>query len=347
MINFLKNRNKINPPPKFGIDPSFYDGIKITYLCPISDNKKDGPSGGVKVIYKHSEEINKLLAPDFQSAVVHPENINFYCDWFENSTKFKRNLNFNNKKEFVIIPDFWAERYSPQCILNKIKYGIFVQGGYLFGNTDTKSTLSAYQNAEIIMTISEDSADCCKLAFPALTSKIIRMHFFVDSNKFRHDFKKSKVITYMPRKLPRHSTLVLFFLGQYLPKDWKIIPINNMTEKDVIETLQNSKIFLSFSELEGWGLPPIEAGLTGNKVIGYTGEGGKEYWHPPIFLEIMMGDIKEFTKKIISEVNKFDTQDGFIVDEKAIKKLSDLYSKKHENNDILMLSKKIKEILLS
>ena len=341
----LKNRNIIKPPPKFGIDRSHSEDVMITYLCPISDHKGDGASGGVKVIYKQSEMINKLLSPKFKSSVLHPEKIKFHCDWFDYTTEFKRHLNFNINNEFVIIPDFWAERYSPQCILNNIKYGIFVQGGYLFGNSDNKSTLHAYQHAEIITTISDDTADCCKLAFPALSSKVMRMHFFVDSTKFTPNKPKSNIITYMPRKLPRHSKLVLFFLEQYLPPHWSIIPINNMTETEVIETLQQSKIFLSFSELEGWGLPPIEAGLTGNKVIGYTGEGGKEYWHQPIFSEIMMGDIKNFVNEIVNEVRKIDKNNGFKVDKNAINILADLYSKEHECNDIIKLSEKIKEVL--
>ena len=32
------------------------------------------------------------------------------------------------------------------------------------------------------------------------------------------------------------------------------------------------------SNLEGLGLPPLETPIAGNKVIGYTGEEGKEYW---------------------------------------------------------------------
>lgn len=42
-----------------------------------------------------------------------------------------------------------------------------------------------------------------------------------------------------------------------------------------------SRIFLSFSDLEGLGLPPIEAALCGNYVIGYHGGGGREYWRAP------------------------------------------------------------------
>ena len=59
-----------------------------------------------------------------------------------------------------------------------------------------------------------------------------------------------------------------------------------------------SKIFLSFSHLEGFGLPPIEAAIAGNKVIGYTGRGGSEYWKKPIFTEIPHGNISKFVYEI-------------------------------------------------
>ena len=53
-----------------------------------------------------------------------------------------------------------------------------------------------------------------------------------------------------------------------------------------------SEIFLSFSNLEGIGIPPVEAALSGNKVIGYTGGGGIEYWKEPIFTKIENGEIR-------------------------------------------------------
>ena len=50
-------------------------------------------------------------------------------------------------------------------------------------------------------------------------------------------------------------------------------------------------------------MPPLEAAIAGNKVIGYTGEGGKEYWRKPIFEEIHSGDLKRFSEKILDSVN--------------------------------------------
>ena len=46
--------------------------------------------------------------------------------------------------------------------------------------------------------------------------------------------------------------------------------------------------------MEGFGLPPLEAAIAGNKVIGYDGISGKEYWKKPIFTEIENGNLLNF-----------------------------------------------------
>ena len=55
----------------------------------------------------------------------------------------------------------------------------------------------------------------------------------------------------------------IFYLKNLLPKSWKIMPLINISEKKLINYLSKSKIFLSFSHLEGIGIPPIEAALAG------------------------------------------------------------------------------------
>ena len=87
-----------------------------------------------------------------------------------------------------------------------------------------------------------------------------------------------------------------------IPKNWIVKDLNNLSEKKVFNNLCRSKIFLSFSNLEGLGLPAIEAAIAGNFVVGYTGEGGKEYWKKPIFTEIYSGDIKNFVNEILKKV---------------------------------------------
>ena len=111
----------------------------------------------------------------------------------------------------------------------------------------------------------------------------------------------------MPRKLPSHSNLLLFYLKNLLPKKWKVLPLINVSEKKLIHTLSISKIFLSFSNFEGVGLPPIEAALSGNKVIGYVGGGGSEYWKKPIFTKVENGEIEDLVKKILSNIKSYKT----------------------------------------
>ena len=142
----------------------------------------------------------------------------------------------------------------------------------------------------------------------------------------------------MPRKLPLHSYLVVNYLRNYLPKKWKLEPINNLNEQQTFVKLKKSKIFLSFSFLEGLGMPPLEAGIAGNKVIGYTGEGGKEYWKEPIYTEIHQGNIFDFCNKIIKNLDNKNFLKKSIVQRK---KIIELYSKKKEQHKIKELLHKI------
>ena len=303
----------------------------IIYLC----NTEKGASGGAKIIYHHSEIINKLK--NYSSQILHikkkrsskwKESLqkklkinlnknsgwqlshikacnNFKYKWFKNDVLIKNNLNFNKNKDFVILPEIFAHLADDLLIKNNIKYSIFVQNGYSIFFTDNEKKLnSAYNNAEFILSYSEDITKCIKLSFPKLKTRIIKIKYSIESKKFNLKQKKINLITYMSRKLPQHSYQVTNFLNKSLPRNWKIKDLKNMSEKQVYKHLSKSKIFLAFSNLEGLPLPPVEAAIAGNFVIGYTGEGGKEYWKKPIFTEIYSGDINNFVKKILKIVSE-------------------------------------------
>ena len=301
----------------------------IIYLC----NSEKGASGGAKIIYHHSEITNNLN--NFTSEVLNIKKKktskwktsirkklhiklnnetgwkldqiepykNFKYNWFENNVTVKNNFNFHEKTDFVILPEIFAHLADDLLIKNKINYAIFVQNGYAISSTNNKKKLNkAYNKASFILSYSEDVNQCIKLLFPHLKKKIIKIKCSVDSKKFNSNQKKINLITYMSRKLPQHSGHVLFFLKKILPKNWIVKDLNNLSEKKVFKNLCKSKIFLSFSNLEGLGLPAIEAAIAGNFVVGYTGEGGKEYWKKPIFTEIYSGDIKNFVNEILKKV---------------------------------------------
>ena len=212
----------------------------------------------------------------------------------------KNNLNFDKDNDFVILPEIFAHFAEDLLINNNISYAIFVQNGYaIFPTNDFRKLNKAYAKAKFILSYSKDIRECVSLVFPNQKNKILDVICSINSKRFNGKTKKQNLITFMPRKLRKHSELLNFFIKNNLPKNWKIKPIENLNEDEVCKILNKSKIFLSFSELEGLGIPPIEAALAGNKVIGYTGESGKEYWKKPIFTNVYNGDIKDFCQKLI------------------------------------------------
>ena len=83
-------------------------------------------------------------------------------------------------------------------------------------------------------------------------------------------------------------------------------------------------------------MPPIEAALARNKIIGYTGEGGKEIWKKPIFSEIQSGNILKFVNEILKNTKKIDLRNSNTQRIKIAKKFSIINEKK---NIIKMLNK--------
>jgi hypothetical protein len=262
-------------------------------------------------------------------------------NWYNEKISLRKNLNFNSNSDFIILPEIWAHfAVDLEFVKKNINYSIFVQGFYHMNSTSNFLKLkSAYENAKFIITVSDYSVRYLKKMFPKMKNKILKINFSLDKNKIKIK-KKSNLITFMPRKLQDHSNLLIFYLKNILPKNWRIVPLSNLSEKKLFQALSKSKIFLSFSHLEGTGIPPIEAALSGNIIIGYTGGGGSTYWKKPIFTKVENGEIEDFAKKIISNIKSYKT--SWINDTKKNRLLlSEYYSKKSEKKSLIHLSNKI------
>lgn len=284
-------------------EKSEYD-LMLTYLCPNAQKA----SGGVRVIYRHVSMINNMQMPGVRAQVFHPKDMDFRYEAVFSNLSFKHSFVFNKKHEVFVIHEMWAAREAKIAHDKGIRYIIQVQGGYdIFRKADMDSVYTAYLHAELITCVSDDIYACLVFLFPEFEQKIHRLYLSVEDNLFQPARCKENIITYMPRKLEKHSKLVLNYIARKLPSDWKILPIHNMDQQAVAEALSKSRIFLSFSELEGLGLPPIEAALAGNFVIGYTGEAGKEYWLDGQFLEVNCGDIRKFSELILNKIEEIDS----------------------------------------
>jgi hypothetical protein len=241
---------------------------------------------------------------------------------------------FDPRKHVVVIPELWARKYGDQLARMAVPYAIYVQNGYWISKGNPSVLDQAYQGATCIMTISDDATRCVTMAFPGTEHKILRVHYSVDSKRFNPYQPKENLITYMPRKLADHSSKVLFFMRHHLPAHWRVQAIDGLNEAGVAELLQRSKIFMSFSHFEGFGLPPLEAALCGNQVIGYTGQGAQEYWLPDVFEAVESGDVVGFAQRVLDKVKHLDGLSEFPVHTETINRLASTYSAAQEQADV-------------
>ena len=312
------------------------------------------PVGGVKVIYRQAQLCQQLLQPaGHTSCVMHPNTLNFRVKWFDNDVHIRRGFLrwrwvgkpslsglegcFDPSTDLVVIPELWARKYGDQLSRLGVPYAIYVQNGYYITKGAPEVLNLAYAGARCILTISEDASRCVQMAFPGVADKILRVHYALDAGRFNPAHPKDNLITYMPRKLSDHSSKVLFFLRNHLPEHWRVVPIDGLSEDEVAQLLQRSKIFMSFSHFEGCPLPPIEAALCGNQVVGYTGQGAKEYWSPDIFEQVESGDVVGFAQAVLKKIAQLDALQQFPLHLATIERLAQTYSPQQEAADMRRL----------
>lgn len=321
--------------------------MRIIFLCPVVRK----PVGGVKVFYQQAALLNRILPQGSQALILHPNTLKFTDHWFDNGVGQMRaffkphwahgklsfaNVQgvFNPSSDVVVIPEVWVRKYGVQLVRAGVPFAIYVQNGYFMSKGDRVDLSTSYAGAKCILTISDDASKCVAMAFPAAKKNILRMHYSVKSDLFIPLAPKKNIITYMPRKLPEHAQKVLFFLHAHLPTNWHIQPISGLGEKGVAQLLSSSKIFMSFSDFEGCPLPPLEAALSGNKVVGYTGQGAKEYWRPEIFTAIESGNVTGLAQAVLADILSWELEDQVPQMLAAIQTLAQTYSEATESSDL-------------
>jgi len=343
---------------------------KLVYVvCP--DRK--GPIGGVKQLYRIVDILN---LNGFEAYIAHSKK-DFRVTWFENQTPIRyfpnlfAQLSFHKRKKRKIkiplsirqafinkrMPEadsiiIFPEIYGPNInlLVPDSKIVIFNQNCYYSFNNFKSLTneKSAYTHPNTLgcIVVSDDSLNYLSYTFPTLKVSRIRLGL---SKCFKYSGIKQKQIAFMPRKLAEDSSQIFHILSNRLDlADWKFIAIDKMDESQVADVLKDSAIFLSFNYREGFGLPPVEAMACGCYVIGYTGNGGKEYFNDDFSSPIEDGNIIAFAKEIECVMNVYNSAPDQILKKGKLASnyVLGMYNTKHEMEDIMTSWKQILDDVL-
>jgi hypothetical protein len=109
-----------------------------------------------------------------------------------------------------------------------------------------------------------------------LASTVVRPS--LDLDLFRPGAKRMQ-IAWMPRKRPRDVRQIEGILRVRHPRFRNVpfVPIDGVPHYRVAEILAESAVFLASGYPEGFSLPPLEAMACGCLVVGFSGQGGREY----------------------------------------------------------------------
>jgi Glycosyl transferases group 1 len=263
-------------------------------------------SGGMKVIYRLAEELDRAGIP---SAVCHPYR-GFRTGWFRHAARRCAD-GLCGAGTHVVVPEVMAHEYCPRLLAHGIGYSLFVQNAYMVLKSCSprhfQTLRRCYAGALRVLSISENTSELLCLDFPEIAPRILRIPPYVDTELFNSQgAAKEDLMTYMPRKLPDQADYLSLILSDRLPRGWRLQAITHVSEAQVAALLRRSKVFLSLSHMEGCQLPPLEAALCGNLVVGYDGIGGKEYFHGPIFFPVEATHLAAFVEEALRCAERYD-----------------------------------------
>ncbi|MGC6429619.1 MAG: glycosyltransferase [Jejuia sp.] len=337
--------------------------MRIFFICPDSNKA----AGGIKQIYRQVDVLNKneisayVLheSPFFRctwfpntTKIVYSKNTfaairgnhkNFktltwleklkkWCitlvQFFKNYGKQKHAKLSLQKKDILVFPEIFA--FAAVKVHPETKKVVYNQNCYYtYTNLDINSIPDLpylHENTLATIVASENAMDYMRYVFKGIT--LYRVCYGMDHSTFKYTRNKKKIISFMPRKLREDVLQVIHIIKQKeISANWEFREIDNMSESQVAAVLGASTFFLSFNHREGFGMPPVEAMACGCVVIGYTGQGGKEYFKKEFSYEIPDSDVQMFAKTLEELMIAYETNSSVFI-EKG-KKASDFVASEY------------------
>ncbi|MFV2100559.1 glycosyltransferase [Micromonospora sp. LOL_024] len=282
----------------------------VYYLSP-DDNK---PSGGIRNLYRHVD----LLNESGTAATVLHSRPGFRADWFANDTRVTAAGQVTlGPTDLLVVPEYYGpglHRLPAQArklIFNQNAYQTFAE--VPFAGTSAGAPYRGCPGVEALLTVSRDNVALLRHAFTDLDVRLARV--VVDPEVFHPpDRPAARRIGHMPRRRTAEQEQLLHILRSRGALDgWELVSIDGLTETATAEALRGCAIFLSFSEREGFGLPPAEAMASGAYVVGFTGLGGRDFFDPRYCAPVAEGDLLSYAVAVEKAIRRYEEDPAALV----------------------------------
>lgn len=263
------------------------------------------PSGGMKVIYNYVEH---LVALGHDARVWHGTPGFGYRDWPSTApVDTGPRLDFG-AGDVIVMPETGGGKWSflnpdvPHVMLCQGMDFVFSDAGFL---DDVPGDYPGWPQATCALAVSDAIETflrhACRPGF--------RIHHVpVEIEPYFRPAVKEKRIALMPRRRTEDLLGAVHLIRRSGSlRDWTIILIDGMSQHQVAEELGRAAIFLFGAEREGLGLPGAEAMAAGCHVIGFTGDGAKEYLTDETGTVILDSDVVGMRNATLASMDLFET----------------------------------------
>lgn len=256
---------------------------RLFFLCPDVSHA----TGGVTKIYEFAAALKNA---GWDVVVVH-QDPQYRPSWFATDVPIESQKNtVVEPNDLLVIPEFMSAllprlRGCAKVILNQ---NSFSHGAIWFQDESVCSIVSTSQYIQRHV----------QFVYPQIASIPILLGY--DKSVFSaSNALKKKQIAYMPRRRGEDSKRIMQALERRgALEGWTVVTIDALSAREVAKVLRESMIFLSFSQREGFGLPPLEAMACGCLVVGFHGLGGAEFFDPAYCYPIPEDDICTFQETL-------------------------------------------------
>lgn len=287
-------------PPAVGFSEAAGQPPHVYYLSPDPDR----PRGGIRVFYRHVDLLNEAGVP---ATVVH-DKAGQRAGWFANDTRVAAAADVRaRRQDLLVVPEFYSAE------LDRLPSGprvvLFNQAPFYTFDAMTPEQAAAFaaRPLDAILTISETGLGLLRHTFDTIPVHQARSVLEPEVFHPGDGAVRGRRIAYATnRRAQEAHQLISILTVRGVLEGWELVPIRGMTEAQVGETLRSCPIFLSFSERDGFGLPPAEAMASGCYVIGYTGQGGDEFFDPSYSAPIPDSALLDYARAVEDAVAAYD-----------------------------------------
>lgn len=205
-----------------------------------------------------------------------------------------------SSKDLIVVPEYHGARLDgrledfPVVVFNQNTHNSFRYYGI-----ERRLTRSVYTQQNVLgaVTVSQHNQEYLQYSFPEL--EVERVINGVDARIFRPGGKKERRIAFMPRKMEGDLADVVNILSERdALRGWTLAPIDKMSEQEVAAEMRRAFVYLSTCCREGFGLPPVEAAMSGCLLVGYTGAAASEYFDPKYSYPVPQQDTLAFAQTL-------------------------------------------------